>query len=97
MGSQFGTLVSIDFAVQFVGWLISAKLKTEKYFDLTGRRDNSDAFIRIRSSSSRLIDIYFVNISESKQKPSNTSPKYTKFMRLDLGSAVRLDDRKSLR
>ena len=45
MGSQFGTLVGIDFVVQFIGWIISAKLKTEKYFDLTGRGNNSDAFV----------------------------------------------------
>ncbi|CAF0742158.1 unnamed protein product [Rotaria sordida] len=36
MGSQVGKLISIDFAIQFIGWIISAKFRTEKYFDLTG-------------------------------------------------------------
>jgi len=38
MGSHFGRLIGIDFAIQFIGWLISAKFRTEKFYDLTGRR-----------------------------------------------------------
>ncbi|CAF1178058.1 unnamed protein product [Adineta steineri] len=36
MGSQIGRLISVDFAIQFIGWIISAKFRTEKFFDLTG-------------------------------------------------------------
>ncbi|UJR33438.1 hypothetical protein I4U23_020883 [Adineta vaga] len=36
MGSQFGKLLSVDLAIQFLGWIISAKFRTEKFFDLTG-------------------------------------------------------------
>jgi hypothetical protein len=37
MGLSFGKLIRIDFAIQFICWIISAKLRTEKFFDLTGR------------------------------------------------------------
>jgi hypothetical protein len=38
MGLQLGKLIGIDFAVQCIGWIISAKLRTEKFFDLTGKK-----------------------------------------------------------
>jgi hypothetical protein len=38
MGLLFGKLLRIDFAIQFIGWIISAKFRTEKFFDLTGRK-----------------------------------------------------------
>jgi hypothetical protein len=38
MGLQFGKLIGIDVAIQFIGWLISAKFRTEKFFDLTGTK-----------------------------------------------------------
>ena len=36
MGLIFGKLIRIDFAIQLIGWIISAKFRTEKFFDLTG-------------------------------------------------------------
>ncbi|CAF0785349.1 unnamed protein product [Rotaria sp. Silwood1] len=36
MGLQFGRLIGVDLAIQFIGWIISVKFRTEKYYDLTG-------------------------------------------------------------
>jgi len=38
MGLSFGKLLGIDFAIQSIGWIISAKFRTEKFYDLTGRK-----------------------------------------------------------
>ncbi len=38
MGLLFGKLIKIDFGIQLIGWIISAKFRTEKFFDLTGRK-----------------------------------------------------------
>jgi hypothetical protein len=49
MGLSFGKIIQIDFAIQFIGWIISAKFRTEKFFDLTGRKISFpiDCFIDI--------------------------------------------------
>jgi len=39
MGLLFGKLISVNFAIQFIGWIISAKFRTEKFYDLTGKKD----------------------------------------------------------
>ncbi|CAF1563058.1 unnamed protein product [Rotaria magnacalcarata] len=36
MGLQLGKLIGIDFAIQFLGWALSVKFRTERHFDLTG-------------------------------------------------------------
>ncbi|CAF0728530.1 unnamed protein product [Adineta ricciae] len=36
MGLQLGKLIGVDFAIQFFGWIVSTKLRTEKFYDLTG-------------------------------------------------------------
>jgi hypothetical protein len=38
MGLLFGKLIPIDFGIQLIGWIISAKFRTEKFFDLTGTK-----------------------------------------------------------
>lgn len=37
MGLLFGKLIRLDFGIQLIGWIISSKLRTEKFFDITGR------------------------------------------------------------
>lgn len=42
MGLSFGKLIGVDFAIQFIGWIFSATYKTEKHYDLTGRKVHTD-------------------------------------------------------
>ncbi|CAF1159591.1 unnamed protein product, partial [Didymodactylos carnosus] len=36
MGQQVAKLATVDFSIQFVGWIISTLFHTEKFYDLTG-------------------------------------------------------------
>ncbi|GAB1610245.1 uncharacterized protein LOC115225879 [Argonauta hians] len=47
MLEYFGKLAALDFGIQWIGWLVSSFLKTEKFFDLTG----SATFIILATSS----------------------------------------------
>jgi hypothetical protein len=40
MGSALGKAAAVDFGIQFVGWAVAAALKTEKFYDLTGKSRN---------------------------------------------------------
>jgi hypothetical protein len=65
MGSQLGKLVGVDFAVQLIGWMISAKFGTEKFFDLTGRRIYIDSIYSIHCIF-RFFNVCFIDLFKSK-------------------------------
>ena len=45
MGSHLTKLIGVDFAIQLVGWAISAIFHTEKFFDLTGMQKKETIYI----------------------------------------------------
>jgi hypothetical protein len=70
MGLQFARLIGVDFAIQFIGWLISAKFRTEKFYDLTGRRISTELIHLRMVYLGSLTFILLTYLSRNKARPT---------------------------
>ena len=91
MGLQFGKLAAVDFGIQLIGWIFSATLRTEKFYDLTGTcHCQIHRYQRFpMDNSSRFLDIYAFDIPQSKGQPTNATSKYSIVLHIHMGSTVR--------